>query len=286
MDTSVSNVGRRKPDWLKNRIGISPAYRSVRSILSNQHLNTVCEEAHCPNLGECWNLGTATFLILGNTCTRNCRFCAVSSGIPNEYDQQEPLRVAEAVKAMNIRHAVITSVTRDDLPDGGAGMFAECISIIRQKVPGCTVEVLIPDFQGDDDALEKVFAARPDILNHNLETVPRLYNVVRPKAVYGRSLETLRKAASRGLVTKTGLMVGLGERLDEIEEVMRQVLAVGCKIITIGQYLQPTQAHRPVDRYVHPDEFELLKQKGMTMGYRIVESAPLVRSSYHAEKHV
>jgi lipoic acid synthetase len=256
----------------------------VRRLKSSKKLHTVCEEAQCPNLGECWGSGTATFLILGDVCTRDCRFCNVKSGRPEPPDPDEPARVAEAVAAMELRHAVITSVTRDDLADGGASLFADVIRAIHDQAPGCSVEVLIPDFRGDPEALETVMAARPEILNHNVETVPRLYPTVRPQADFDRSLEVLRRArqlAPAG-VTKSGIMVGLGENREEIQSVLESLRAVGCDVLTVGQYLSPSRRHLPVQRYYTPEEFLEIRDAALALGFRCVESAPLVRSSYHA----
>ncbi len=276
----------RRPEWLKVRLPHGQAFREVKSIVDKHHLHTVCESARCPNMAECWARRTATFMILGDICTRSCRFCAVKTGRPTELDRLEPFRVANAVKQLGLRHAVITSVNRDDLKDGGAGIFAETIRQIRKKSPGCRVEVLIPDFKGDPDALAILLKARPDILNHNVETVPRLYRTVRPQAKYERSLWVLEESKRQGMVTKSGLMVGLGETTDEILAVMRDLRAVGCDILTIGQYLQPTKEHLPVDRFVHPDEFAFYKEEGLKMGFQFVESGPLVRSSYHADEQI
>jgi lipoic acid synthetase len=238
-------------------------------------------------MGECWDAGTATFMILGDTCTRSCGFCAVKTGRPEQgLDWDEPARVANAAKLMNLRHVVVTSVNRDERKDGGAPIFAETIKLLRRELPGCTVEVLIPDFKGSEEALRVVLDARPDILNHNMETVRRLYYPVRPQANYDRSLELLRRSKAYGLVTKTGMMLGIGERTEEIVSAMADIRATGCDILTLGQYLQPTKEHLPVDRFVHPDEFRMLKVRGLEMGFRHVESGPLVRSSYHAEAHV
>jgi lipoic acid synthetase len=284
---SVLNNRPKKPEWLKARIPGGNGFAVINGIIRSKKLHTVCEEAHCPNLGECWNSGTATFMILGDICTRSCGFCAVKTGRPpSELDWDEPRRVVEAVKLMKIRHAVITSVNRDERKDGGAPIFAEAIRLIHTEVPGCKVEVLIPDFKGSIEALGIVLAAKPDILNHNVETVPRLYRSVRPQANYLQSVEVLRRSKKAGFVTKTGLMLGLGESYEEVMEVMQDVRTAGCDIITIGQYLQPTKDHLPVERYVHPDEFRLLKEEGMKMGFRHVESGPLVRSSYHAAGQV
>ena len=272
----------RKPEWLKAKVPGGEEYSKLRVLIDKRKLHTVCEEARCPNMGECWNSGTATFMILGDTCTRSCGFCAVKTGRPGFVDNDEPRRVGEAVALMNLRHAVITSVNRDELFDGGARIFAETIHEIRARIPDCRIEVLIPDFQGSEEALSIVLNAQPDILNHNTETVPRLYKTVRPQAQYARSLEVLGRAKQLGFTTKSGLMLGLGETTEEVIDTMSDLRAVECDILTLGQYLQPTKEHLPVDRYVHPDEFALLKKKGMDMGFRHVESGPLVRSSYHA----
>jgi lipoic acid synthetase len=250
-------------------------------------LHTVCEEAHCPNLGECWSRGTATFMILGDVCTRACGFCAVRTGLPGRApDPDEPRRVADAVARMGLRHAVITSVNRDDQKDGGAGIFAETIRAIRARVPGCRVEVLIPDFKGRWEALQVVLDARPDILNHNVETVPRLYRQARAGASFPRSLELLARSKRAGLATKSGIMVGLGEEWEELEETIRAIRRAGTDILTVGQYLRPSPQHLPVRRYYAPDEFDRLRVFALGLGYRHVESGPLVRSSYHAEEHL
>jgi lipoic acid synthetase len=277
----------RRPEWLKARIPGGNEFVRLDNIMRGHKLHTVCEEARCPNMGECWNLGTATFIILGDICTRSCGFCAVKTGRP-EYglDWDEPRRVVEAVELMNIRHAVITSVNRDERSDGGSPIFAATIRLIHERVPDCKVEVLIPDFKGSDAALKVVLEAKPDILNHNLETVPRLYRTVRPQANYQQSLEVLERAKKYGAITKSGLMLGIGERTEEVLDVMKDARAVGCDILTLGQYLQPTKEHLPIDRYVHPDEFRMLKEQGLIMGFRHVESGPLVRSSYHAAGQV
>jgi len=274
----------RRPDWLRVKIPSGENYSRLKGLIDEHKLHTVCEEARCPNMGECWNHGTATFMILGDVCTRSCGFCAVKTGRPAWVDPDEPARVADAGRTMDLRHAVITSVNRDELFDGGAGIFAETIRKTRELNPRTTIEVLIPDFKGDEFALDIVLDAFPDILNHNMETVPRLYPAVRPQAVYGRSLELLDRAKRRGFTTKTGLMAGIGERSGEVLEVMRDLRKIGCDILTIGQYLQPSGLHLPVDRYVSPGEFALYKEEGKTMGFRHVESGPLVRSSYHAEE--
>lgn len=278
----------RRPEWLKVRLPTGPTFHALVRIMRTQALHTVCEEARCPNIGDCWERRTATFLILGNVCTRHCAYCAIAHGLPTELDAQEPERVAAAVAALGLRHAVITSVDRDDLRDGGAGMFARTVRLIRARVPGCTVEILIPDFKGDPDALRTVLDAEPDILNHNIETVPRLFRAVRRGGSYERSLELLDRAkrwARRGL-TKTGMMVGLGETWEEILATMRDLRAVGCDILTIGQYLSPGKDYWPIARYYHPQEFAALRSEGLALGFRHVESGPLVRSSYHADEQV
>jgi lipoic acid synthetase len=274
-----------RPPWLRVRFPGGPNHQELMRIMRTLDLHTVCESARCPNMGECWEHRTATFMILGNVCTRSCGFCSVPSGKPlGPPDEDEPQRVAEAVERMGLKYAVVTSVNRDDEPDGGAHIFARTIEEIRRRVPACKVEVLIPDFRGDWDALETVVAARPDVLNHNMETVPRLYRRVRKGAVYERSLELLRRAREKApeMPTKTGMMLGLGETREEVIGSMRHIAAQGAAILTLGQYLQPTAEHLPVVRYVHPDEFAEFKRAGMEMGFRHVESGPLVRSSYHA----
>ncbi len=276
--------GRRLPPWIRGRIASGGGYSRIRSLVEDKRLNTVCEEAQCPNLGECWSRGTATFMILGDTCTRSCGFCAVKTGRPGDLDLDEPRRVAESVRAMGLKHTVVTSVNRDELKDGGAAIFAETIELVRDMSPGCRVEVLTPDFLGDTEALDIVFSAKPEIFNHNLETVPRLYSTVRPQAVYARSLQVLERAKDAGLKTKTGIMVGLGESPDEVRELMEDLAAIECDIFTIGQYLQPTQRHLPIVRFVHPDEFVEFKHTGEEMGLGHVEAGPMVRSSYHAEE--
>lgn len=276
----------RRPEWLKVRLPTGPNFRELVGIMRTQTLHTVCEEARCPNIGDCWERRTATFLILGNVCTRHCAYCAIAHGLPTELDAREPERVAEAVAAMGLRHAVITSVDRDDLRDGGAGMFARTIRLIRARVPHCSIEVLIPDFKGDVEALRAVLAAEPDILNHNIETVSRLFRAVRGGGNYRRSLDllALAKAEARRGLTKSGMMVGLGETWDEVLETMRDLQDVGCDILTVGQYLSPGRDYAPIARYYHPDEFAALKAEGLAMGFRHVESGPLVRSSYHADE--
>jgi len=274
----------RKPEWLKVRAPGGENFVRLKGLLRTLNLHTVCEEARCPNIGECFQNLTATFMILGDICTRRCGFCAVTHGRPIGLDREEPHRVAQAVEVMGLEHAVVTSVNRDDLPDGGAGIFAATIRRIRETSPGCTVEVLIPDFKGNWQALEDVLAAKPDILNHNTETVPRLYREVRPGAKYERSLELLDRAKrfNGGTLTKSGLMLGLGEAREELLATMHDLVRMGCDILTLGQYLRPTMRHLPVVRYVHPDEFGELKVIGEGIGFKHVEAGPLVRSSYHA----
>jgi len=282
----LQNTSMRRPEWLRIKLGDTNNFSDLRTLVKEQRLNTVCESARCPNLGECWNRGTATFMILGNVCTRSCTFCNIEVGKPLVYDLEEPERVAESVKKLNLRHAVITSVTRDDLSDGGASIFAETIRKIRQKKPGCTVEVLIPDMKGDTEDLDTILAARPDILNHNLETVERLQKALRVQATYKRSLFALDYAKKKGFVTKTGIMVGCGETKNEIIQLMTDAREIKTDILTIGQYLPPSKQHYPINRYYHPGEFAELKEIGMSMGFKHVESGPLVRSSYHADAHV
>jgi len=274
-----------KPEWLKVRIPGGENYARLKGLIDRHKLHTVCEEARCPNMGECWDSGTATFMILGDICTRSCGFCAVKTGRPEGLDTDEPARVAEAIRIMGVRHAVITSVNRDELSDGGAEIFAETIRQARRVNPDIRIEVLIPDFRGVAWALQIVIDAHPDILNHNTETVPRLYPRVRPQAKYERSLELIHRAREAGMLTKSGLMVGLGEKPEEVLSVLRDLRTHGCEILTVGQYLQPTKEHLPVDRYVRPDEFAMYKREGLQMGFRHVESGPLVRSSYHAAEH-
>jgi len=277
---------RRLPPWLKVRMPSGPNYLELRDLLRGNGLHTVCEEARCPNIGECWERGTATFMVLGDICTRACAYCAVTTGVPTGLDLQEPARLAETVVRMGLKYVVITSVNRDDLPDGGAFIFAQCIRQIRKRLPVCKVEVLIPDFCGDWDALATVMAAVPDTLNHNIETVPRVFHRVRPRGDYDQSLELLSRA--RGLdptaVTKSGMMVGLGETWDEIIQTMRDLRAVDCDLLTIGQYLRPSQKHIALAKWYTPQEFEELAGEARSLGFRHVASGPLVRSSYHADE--
>jgi lipoic acid synthetase len=276
-----------RPAWIKARAPLGEGYDRLRGLMRELGLHTVCEEARCPNVGDCWNRGTATFMILGDVCTRACGFCAVKTGLPGlPPDPEEPRRVAEAVARMGLRHAVITSVNRDDQRDGGASAFAACIREIRRRLPGCAVEVLIPDFKGDREALQVVIDARPDVLNHNTETVPRLYRHVRPGARFDRSLELLRRSKDAGLLTKSGIMVGLGEEWDEVLETVRSIRDAGADVLTVGQYLRPSADHLPVLRYYSPEEFDEIKRFAVSLGYPHVESGPLVRSSYHADEQV
>ena len=279
-------VERRLPPWLKVRMPGGPNYLELRDLLRRSQLHTVCEEAHCPNIGDCWERRTATFMILGDICTRACAYCAVTSGVPTGLDLQEPVRLAETVERLGLKYAVITSVNRDDLPDGGAFIFAQCIRQVRRRLPTCKVEVLIPDFCGDWDALATVMAARPDTLNHNIETVRRVFHRVRPKGDYDQSLELLAraKAPDADQVTKSGMMVGLGETRDEIIGTMRDLRSVGCDLLTIGQYLRPSAKHVPLAKWYTPEEFEELRGEGEVLGFNNVASGPLVRSSYHADE--
>jgi lipoic acid synthetase len=276
-----------RPEWIKARAPLGEGYDRLRGLMRALDLHTVCEEARCPNIGDCWNRGTATFMILGDVCTRACGFCAVKTGLPAAPpDPHEPERLADAVARMGLRHAVITSVNRDDQRDGGAAVFAACVRAVRARVPGCAVEVLIPDFKGAADALQVVLDARPDILNHNTETVPRLYRQVRPGARFERSLELLRRAKAAGLLTKSGIMVGLGEERAEVSATLGAIRAAGTDVLTVGQYLRPSLSHLPIRRYYAPQEFAEIKDEALALGFAHVESAPLVRSSYHADEQV
>lgn len=285
---SAAPLPDRKPPWLKVRAPGGENYQRLGALMRELGLHTVCEEAHCPNVGECWEHGTATFMILGDVCTRNCAYCAVAHGRPPVYDIEEPSRVASAVEQMNLRHVVITSVDRDDLPDYGAGIFAETIRQIKQRLSDCSVEVLVPDFQGNEDAIRTVLDARPDIYNHNTETVPRLYKRCRPGGRYERVLRIFEfvKSVAPDIPTKTGIILGMGETIPEVEHTMRELRTVDVDILTLGQYLRPSAQHIALDRYYTPDEFRALREAGLAMGYRHVESGPLVRSSYHAWEQV
>ncbi|MBI4497859.1 MAG: lipoyl synthase [Chloroflexi bacterium] len=280
----------QRPDWLRVRVRNGPNFRDLKQIMQDLTLHTICEEAHCPNITECWEYRTATFLILGDTCTRRCAYCAVQTGLPRGLDLEEPERLAQAVQRMGLKHVVITSVTRDDLPDGGAMIFAACIHKLHQRIPGCNVEVLIPDFKGSEAALATVMRARPDVLNHNIETVPRLFPKVRAGGRYQRSIELLARAKELApdIPTKSGMMVGLGETYEEILAVMADLRDAEVDLLTIGQYLRPKGQYEyvPMARYYHPREFQQLKEEGLRLGFKHVESGPLVRSSYHAHQQV
>ncbi|HMC54256.1 MAG TPA: lipoyl synthase [Gemmatimonadaceae bacterium] len=284
----VEPLPERKPAWLKVKAPGGQNYLRLKQLMRSLDLHTVCEEAHCPNVGECWEHGAATFMILGDVCTRNCAYCAVAHGRPPKFDAAEPSRVAEAVATMQLRHVVITSVDRDDLPDYGAWAFAETIRQIKEHNPDCSVEVLVPDFQGDEDAIRTVLDARPEIYNHNTETVPRLYKKCRPGGRYERVMQIFRfaKATAPDIPTKTGIILGMGETNEEVVAVMQDLRRVDVDILTLGQYLRPSNAHIELDRYVTPDEFRQLREIGMDLGFRHVESGPLVRSSYHAWEQV
>ncbi len=276
----------KKPDWLKVKLPTGKEYAKVRELVSTHKLHTICESGNCPNMGECWGAGTATFMILGNICTRSCGFCAVATGRPLAVDMQEPARVAESVKLMSVKHCVITSVDRDDLKDGGAGIWVETINAVREMSPGTTMETLIPDFQGKWENLQQVIDAAPEIISHNVETVRRLTKQVRIQAKFDRSLEVLKRISAAGLRTKSGIMLGLGETREEVIETMQELKDNGVHIITLGQYLQPTKKHLEVVEFIHPDQFKEYKEIGLAMGLRYVESGALVRSSYHAERHM
>jgi len=275
-----------KPKWLRVKLPMGENYRKVRELVDKNNLHTICQSGNCPNMGECWGAGTATFMILGNICTRSCSFCAVQTGRPTELDLDEPNRVAEAVKLMGVKHCVITSVNRDELKDGGASVWAATIRAIRRESPNTTLETLIPDFRAKWDALEIVAKEKPEVVSHNMETVPRLYRLVRPQAKYQRSLEQIQRTKDMGCRTKSGIMVGIGETQEEVFQVMDDLLAHGCDVITIGQYLQPTKHHLAIAEYVTPETFDLYQKVGMEKGFNFVESGPLVRSSYHAERHI
>jgi lipoic acid synthetase len=277
---------RTKPDWLKIDLPTGENYARVKKLVKEHKLHTICEDGKCPNMGECWGAGTATFMILGNVCTRSCSFCAVATGRPNEYDLDEPKRVAEAVKLMGVKHCVITSVNRDELKDKGAGVWADTIREVKLLNPETTMETLIPDFRGKWDLLEMVVNEKPEVISHNMETVESLYRKVRPQAKYERSLEQIRRTKELGARTKSGVMLGLGETTDEVLKIMDDLVKNKCDVLTLGQYLQPTKMHLQVEEYVHPDKFLMYKEEGEKMGFDIVESGPMVRSSYHAEKHL
>jgi lipoic acid synthetase len=277
---------KRKPDWLRVKLPMGENYRKVRSLVDEYKLHTICQSGNCPNMGECWGAGTATFMILGNTCTRSCSFCAVKTGRPNEYDEDEPRRVAEAILLMQVKHAVITSVNRDELADRGAQIWHETVRLIKESSPSTTIETLIPDVRATWSALETMISAGQEVVSHNMETVERLYKKIRPQAKYDRSLEQIKRTKAFGKRTKSGIMVGLGETKEEVFKIMDDLLEHGCDVITIGQYLQPTKMHVEVASFVHPDVFAEYKEVGMAKGFPFVESGPLVRSSYHAERHL
>ena len=281
-----ANQVQRKPDWLRVKLPVGAAYAHVRSLVDTHKLHTICESGNCPNMGECWGAGTATFMILGNICTRSCSFCAVATGRPLAVDMDEPNRVANSVRLMQVKHCVITSVDRDDLKDGGSVIWAETINAIRRESPATTLETLLPDFRGNWDNLARVLAVRPEVVSHNLETVRRLTREVRIQAKYDRSLECLRHIADAGLRTKSGIMLGLGEQEEDVLQAMDDLLQAGVHILTLGQYLQPTRNHHPVIDWITPDQFKYYKEVGLAKGFKYVESGPLVRSSYHAEKHL
>lgn len=285
MHTKYKNY-QRLPRWMKMEMPKGESYSRMKNTLNHYNLHTICTSGKCPNIGECWNRGTATFMILGEICTRSCKFCGVKTGKPAPPDPDEPERVAETIRLMGIRHAVITSVDRDDLSDGGVGIWAETILKVKEKNPGITIEALIPDFDGKPDLIDQVIHAQPEVISHNLETVERLTRKIRTKAKYGRSLQVINRIASSGIIAKSGIMAGLGETEEEIYQTMDDLIEVGCKVFTIGQYLQPTVEHLPVDRFLEPKEFETYKEQGLKKGFRFLESHPLVRSSYHADKHV
>ncbi len=285
-DSSTPTSRTRKPDWLRVKLPIGPEYKRVRKLVDEYKLNTICQSGNCPNMGECWGAGTATFMILGNTCTRSCSFCAVKTGRPNEYDEDEPRRVAEAIELMQVKHAVITSVNRDELKDRGAEIWYETVRQVKERTPQTTIETLIPDTRGNWEALARMIEGGQEVVSHNMETVKRLYRKVRPQAKYQRSLEQIQRTKDAGMRTKSGIMVGLGETPDEVYEIMDDLIAHGCDVLTIGQYLQPTKLHLEVAEFVTPDQFADYKAVGLEKGLNFVESGPLVRSSYHAERHL
>jgi lipoyl synthase len=276
----------KRPDWLRVKLPYGDTFAGVRELIDQHKLHTVCESARCPNMGECWGAGTATFMILGNVCTRSCGFCAVATGRPEGLDTGEPLRVAEAIRLMGVKHAVITSVNRDELRDSGAGIWAETIREVKKSCPGVTLETLIPDVKGKWEMLHLITDEKPEVISHNMETVKRNYRQVRPQARYERSLEQIQRTSERGIRTKSGIMVGLGETVDEMLETMTDLVAHKCDVLTIGQYLQPTKMHLPVQEFIHPDLFAFYQTQGMKLGFKYVESGPLVRSSYHSERHL
>jgi lipoic acid synthetase len=286
MEVKEPSERKKRPDWLRVKLPIGESYRKVREIVDNNKLHTICQSGNCPNMGECWGEGTATFMILGNICTRSCNFCAVATGRPTEYDTNEPQRVAEAIKTMGVKHAVITSVNRDELKDKGAEIWYQTVVKTKELSPKTTIETLIPDTKSDWEALYRMISAGQEVVSHNMETVKNLYRRVRPQARYERSLEQIRKTKEYGKRTKTGIMLGLGESKDEVFEAMDHLAENGCDILTLGQYLQPTKMHHEVIEFIHPDIFDLYREEGLKRGIKYVESGPLVRSSYHSERHV
>lgn len=288
IDLPVVNKPRRskKPKWLKVKLPTGEPYKKVRGLVDKYKLHTICESGNCPNMGECWGAGTATFMILGNVCTRSCSFCAVKTGRPGEIDWHEPQRVAEAVRLMEVKHCVLTSVDRDELINGGSKIWAETVRAIRKESPGTTMETLIPDFKGRMTSVDDIIEVAPEVVSHNMETVKRLYRLVRPQAKYQRSLDVIKHLKEGGMRTKSGIMVGLGEKKEEVFKIMDDLAAHGCDVLTIGQYLQPTKMHLEVDEFIRPETFEMYKEEGLKRGLDYVESGPLVRSSYHAERHL
>jgi lipoyl synthase len=276
----------KKPNWLRVKLPIGEEYKKVRDLVDQYKLHTICQSGNCPNMGECWGAGTATFMILGNVCTRSCSFCAVKTGRPNEYDEDEPLRVATAIKLMQVKHAVITSVNRDELKDRGAEIWYQTVKLTKEFSPTTTIETLIPDVKSNWEALERMISPGQEVVSHNMETVGRLYRLVRPQAKYERSLEQIRRTKDYGKRTKTGIMLGLGESKDELLKAMDDLVENGCDVLTLGQYLQPTKMHLEVAEFIHPDTFAMYKEIGLAKGFKFVESGPLVRSSYHAERHL
>ncbi len=282
----IASERKKRPDWLRVKLPTGPEYRKVRTIVDTNKLHTICESGNCPNMGECWGEGTATFMILGNVCTRSCSFCAVATGRPNEYDADEPRRVAEAIKTMGVKHAVITSVNRDELKDRGAEIWYQTVVLTKELSPSTTIETLIPDTKGNWEALERMISAGQEVVSHNMETVTRLYRAVRPQAKYERSLEQIKRTKAYGKRTKSGIMLGLGETQEEMLKAMDDLVENGLDVLTLGQYLQPTKMHHEVIEWIHPDTFAMYREEGLKRGLKYVESGPLVRSSYHSERHV
>lgn len=284
--TEATPKREKRPEWLRVKLPIGESYKKVRSLVDNYKLHTICQSGNCPNMGECWGEGTATFMILGNVCTRSCSFCAVKTGRPNEYDEDEPRRVAEAIRLMEVKHAVITSVNRDELKDRGAEIWYQTVRLVKEESPLTTIETLIPDTKSNWEALERMISGGQEVVSHNMETVERLYRKVRPQAKYERSLEQIRRTKEYGKRTKSGIMVGLGESKEEVFKIMDDLVEHGCDVMTLGQYLQPTKMHLDVAEFIHPDLFAEYREVGLSKGFSFVESGPLVRSSYHAERHI